>query len=472
MKPATALVGTVVDEKLHLGRLIASGGMAAVFEATHLNLRARVAVKVLRPGPEFGEAKRLRRFVREARIAARLSTSHAVRVFDVAKSQDGMAYMVMEYLVGETLADLLERERQLPVPNAVEYVLQTGEALAQMHAAGMVHRDVKPSNLFLVREPNGTECVKLLDFGIAAWEDADEEGVTLTHTEVALGTPRYMAPEQIRSSKHVDARADVWSLGVTLYELLTGEPPFDARNVAVLTHQILHEDPRPIRELRPEVPHALAEAIHQCLDKDPAERPASIAALGAAIASFRVNFVPLAREGESIADTEVRPRSASDLALRTTTNALMTPMLAKLEAYLHRLRISRGEWAEWLVRAPRTPREQLVRFGAVALVVVSAVLVLRAGLRNATPLDAVSAPGIEATDDKGEATGVPATIELPVEAEATGEVTPASGATRDALRPSKSPKGAKGRGKGPLTPSAVARRAGDAVDTDGDNPVE
>jgi len=274
------LVGTVLDGRFQVEKTLASGASGDVYEAAHLALGHRVAIKILRPGiPETADIRR-KRFLREARVAARIRSDHVVRVFDFVAPEEGPTYIVMELLHGETLAERLGRSGPLPCTDAVDFVVQAAKPLAQMHEEGIVHRDVKPSNLFLERDADGKERIKLLDFGVAAFQaPVARPDSSLTWSEMIVGTPRYMAPEQIVSSKQVDARADVWALGVTLYELLSGVPPFDGTTVLAVLNQIEHQQPAPLTERRPDVPAELAALVHRCLAKDPALRPADARAL-------------------------------------------------------------------------------------------------------------------------------------------------------------------------------------------------
>ncbi len=239
MTPATDLVGSVLDGKLRIEGLLASGAAGDVYKALHLGLGTHVAVKVLRPGGGETADIRERRFLREARVAARLRSPHVVRVFDIVAGSGDLAYIVMELLEGETLDQRVQRDGPLPVCEAVEFIRQAALALGEMHDAGIVHRDVKPSNLFLEQAADGTgkANVKLLDFGVAALRQPVSRDSELTFSEAFIGTPRYMAPEQVRSSKSVDARADVWALAVTLHELLAGSPPFDGLTVMAVLNQ-------------------------------------------------------------------------------------------------------------------------------------------------------------------------------------------------------------------------------------------
>jgi serine/threonine-protein kinase len=293
---ASDLVGTVLDGKFEIEKALASGASGDVYEAMHLALGARVAVKVLRPGvPETADIRR-KRFMREARVAARLKSDHVVRVYDIVAREQGPTYIVMELLQGETLADRVRRSGAVSAAEAVDFVLQASKPLAEMHDEGIVHRDVKPSNLFLARDADGKERIKLLDFGVAAFRQPLRPDSSFTWSEAVVGTPKYMAPEQIVASKNVDARADVWALGVTLYELLAGMPPFDGQTVLAVLNQIEHQEPRPLAESRPGVPPALAAVVQACLAKEPDRRPSNARAFAQALASVgRGSASPLRR---------------------------------------------------------------------------------------------------------------------------------------------------------------------------------
>jgi serine/threonine-protein kinase len=283
----TPLVGSVLDGKFQIEKPLASGAAGDVYEALHLGLRTRVAVKVLRPGPPETAEIRRKRFMREARVAARIRSDHVVRVFDIVAPEHGPTYIVMELLHGETLAQRIRRVGALPSIEAVDYIVQAAKPLGEMHDTGIVHRDVKPSNLFLARDADGRERIKLLDFGVAAFQQPiarSESSITLS--EVIVGTPRYMAPEQVRSSKHIDARVDVWALGVTLYELLVGTPPFEGQTVLAVLNQIENQEPWRLSERRPELPAPLVALVHDCLAKEPSRRPESARAVAEALAPF------------------------------------------------------------------------------------------------------------------------------------------------------------------------------------------
>ncbi|WP_437993366.1 protein kinase domain-containing protein [Sorangium sp. So ce145] len=273
-------VGDVVGGKYRVERVLGRGGMGIVVAAHHLSLRHRVALKFLLPEGRTTPGA-TERFFREAQAAAAIASEHIARVIDVGQTDDDLPYFVMEYLNGIDLEALLESRGPLPVEQAVSYVIEACEALAEAHSLGIVHRDLKPGNLFLASRKDGSTLIKVLDFGISK---ASEEGVLglnaqLTASAVVLGSPRYMSPEHIRSTRTVDARSDIWALGMTLYQLLTGRLPFETESVSALFVSIVTDAPVPPRSHRPEIPLALEWVILMCLEKDPARRPQTIAEL-------------------------------------------------------------------------------------------------------------------------------------------------------------------------------------------------
>lgn len=281
-------VGDVLADKYRVERIIGVGGMGVVAEVSHLELEQRYAIKFMLPEiAKFGEA--VERFMREARAAARLKSEHVGRIFDVGRLESGAPYMVMELLGGVDLEELLEKSGRLPIESAVSYVLQACVALAEAHVAGIVHRDLKPANLFLSSRPDGSPIVKVLDFGVSKVKRApgnQNYATSLTATSTMLGSPTYMAPEQMRSSKSVDARADVWALGVSLFQLLAGRPPFVADALPVLCLEICNDPAPSLVAFRPDVPPALEDAILQCLEKDPDRRPSTVADLALSLWPF------------------------------------------------------------------------------------------------------------------------------------------------------------------------------------------
>ena len=279
---ARVAIGTLIAEKYRVERLVGEGGMGYVVAARHTSLGELYAIKLL---PHAADETLRKRFLREAQAAGRITSAHIAKVYDVGETADGTAYMVMELLAGEDLDVKLQRDGAFGVETAVDFIVQACEALAEAHDLGIVHRDVKPSNLFLTTSRSGRPMVKLLDFGISKGDAKGEQRVTkLTRADSVLGSPQFMAPEQLVSSSDVDARADIWSLGVTLFELLTTEAPFDGDTMADLYAAILRNEPRPLTSVRPDLPVDLERVVNRCLEKDAYDRYESVAELVQALA--------------------------------------------------------------------------------------------------------------------------------------------------------------------------------------------
>jgi serine/threonine-protein kinase len=279
-------VGDVIADKYRVDAVIGVGGMGVVLAVTHLQLQEPYAIKFLLPKTAL-DLEVVARFIREARAAVRIKSEHIARVSDVGQREDGVPYIVMEHLVGQDLGAVVAERGPLPISEAVEYVLQACEGIAEAHALGIVHRDLKPANLFLTRRSDGLPFVKVLDFGISKIQDADAKSPTLTDTKSVFGSPAYMSPEQIRSAKNVDARTDVWALGVILHELLTGRMPFLGDTAAALLAAISADEPEPVRVRRPDVSPELEDVVRRCLVKSPDARVASVADLAAALDPFK-----------------------------------------------------------------------------------------------------------------------------------------------------------------------------------------
>jgi serine/threonine-protein kinase len=272
-------VGSVLGGKYRVGRPLGSGAMGVIVEAMHLQLGTNVAVKVLRKS--YAEkADVAERFLREARAAAQLRNEHICRVHDYGTLDDGTPFMVMELLEGRDLGTLVDYEGPLPAELVAHCIVQTCEGIAEPHARGMVHRDLKPTNLYLERKADGSPFIKILDFGIAKFESVDFK---LTETTSVVGSPAYMAPEQLRSAKNVDTRTDIWALGVVMYELLTEKQPFTGESMTDLALCISTEPPLPLPET---VAPELAAIVMRCLEKDPAKRFQDVAALAETLAPF------------------------------------------------------------------------------------------------------------------------------------------------------------------------------------------
>lgn len=279
--------GRVVDDKYRIRRVIGRGGMSVVVEADHLLLGHRVAIKFLRTDVARALAAEPR-FFREARLAARLLSKHTCRVSDIGIWESG-PYLVLELLDGRTLNQELRERKVLPTTDACEIILQACDALAEAHALGIVHRDVKPGNFFLCANELSQIQVKVLDFGVAKIPEAvvtrNGEG-SLTDGNTLIGTPSYISPEQLQNSKVVDARSDIWALGVILYEMLAGHPPFRDAWVPRMLVKIAKEPHVPIREIRPNIPPVIDHVIERCLSKNPTDRYASAADLGLALSDM------------------------------------------------------------------------------------------------------------------------------------------------------------------------------------------
>jgi serine/threonine-protein kinase len=276
-------IGEVLAGKYRVERVLGTGGMGVVVAARHLELGQRVALKLLLP-EGLDDAATVERFAREARAAARLESEHAVRVLDVGRLKDGAPFLVMEYLDGEDLGALLDRVGRVEISEAVDLVLQAMEAIAEAHGIGIVHRDIKPRNLFLTRRRDGRRIVKVLDFGLAKVLRTNDPKLTATST--VMGSPQYMSPEQMKGAGDVGLATDVWSLGVCLYELIAGRVPFDGATMPELFAAVLTDAPAPLEAVRPDVPVELARAVHRCLEKDAKLRTESVAELARAIEPF------------------------------------------------------------------------------------------------------------------------------------------------------------------------------------------
>jgi serine/threonine protein kinase len=258
--------------------------MGIVVRATHLQLGEAVALKFLH-GHVAQDADHVQRFLREARAAVRIKSEHVARVMDVGTLPSGAPFIVMELLVGEDLHRVTCQRGPLPVAEAVEYVLQACRAIAEAHQLGIVHRDLKPANLFLTRRADGTPLIKVLDFGISKSMEGSDQ--SLTATGDALGSPPYMAPEQIRDARLVDGRTDIWALGSVLYTLLAGRPAFLAPNSAGTLAKIMADPVPSLRDARPDVPAQLEAIVLSCLEKSPEQRLQRVEQLAAALSSVR-----------------------------------------------------------------------------------------------------------------------------------------------------------------------------------------
>jgi serine/threonine-protein kinase len=286
--------GQIVADKYRIDGVLGWGGMGVVVRATHVELDQKVAIKMLRDTSPDG----LRRFEREAKLLVRLKSPNVARVYDVGRLDDNTPYIVMEYLEGKDLRAILEERKQLPLEESVDLMLEAMCALAEAHHMGMVHRDLKPANLFLARGPGGTTLVKVLDFGVSK---AKGEGDTMTDEGVALGSPGYMAPEQIESSRDTDLRADLFSIGAILYRLVGGERPFKGDDFITVFATMATNPAPPLDRVVSRVPEEFAAIVAKCLARDRADRWPSAAPLAVALSPY----------------ASVRGRAAVEQILRT-----------------------------------------------------------------------------------------------------------------------------------------------------------
>jgi serine/threonine-protein kinase len=308
--------GQILGGKYRVDRVLGAGGMGMVVAATHLQLDERIAIKFLLP-EALRNPEAVARFGREAKAAVKIRGEHVARVIDVGSFENGAPYMVMEYLEGRDLSALIRERGSVDPAYAVDAVLQACEALAEAHVLGIVHRDLKPANLFMTRRPDGTPCVKVLDFGISKLTNPGMDA-GMTKTTAIMGSPLYMSPEQMTASRQVDARSDIWAIGVVLYELLTGRVPFSAETLPEICGLILTMPPAAIRDFSPSVPEGLQAVVLRCLEKDRERRFSNVSHLAQALAPYGSRAT--SRSVERIARIMGSP-NAADLAPESVAGA-------------------------------------------------------------------------------------------------------------------------------------------------------
>jgi serine/threonine protein kinase len=454
-------IGDVVNDKYLVERVLGEGGAGVVVAATNLDLDEPVALKFLKPEMcDRGEV--VTRFAREAKAAASIKSEHVAKVLDVGQTADGAPFIVMEYLDGEDLFRLVRAQGPLAIADATEWVMQACEALAVAHARGIVHRDVKPENLFLVRaDHGGLPTVKVLDFGISKSALTGAFGVDAAafRTSHQVGTPAYMSPEQVRSAAEVDARSDIFSLGLVLYELLTGRHAFFAKTVPEMCAAILEQTPRAVDAIRPEVPRALARVVERCLAKRPEDRFADVASLAAALLPFapprarisveRASAMRKSSEPDAVDATRAgRPSDPSDsaqlpLAAVRTFQGVAPPRgrgVPLVWAFAALLTITLVAFLAWPDRSARTPSAQSAA---------------------AAPPKATTNAASSATANDRPATGAPTPMSTPAASASAPPSTASAGATaRSDAGPSPSarPSSAAARAKGG---AAKSREGGD-----------
>jgi serine/threonine-protein kinase len=440
LSPGTVPItpGEVLDGKYRVDQVLGVGGMGIVVAATHLQLGTRVALKFM-----LAEGLKLpglvERFSREARAAVRLKSDHVARVLDVGTLSSGSPYMVMEYLEGSDLGSIVESRGPMPVDVAVDCVLQACDAVAEAHSLGIVHRDLKPRNLFLTQRNDGRALVKVLDFGIS--KDRTGADLGLTRTTEVIGSPNYMSPEQLRSTRAADERSDIWALGVILYELLTGRVPFVAESITQLTAMVLTEPPRPIAQLRPDLPRDLARAVERCLEKEPEKRFVSVAQLAAALEKFA-------------------PADTQQLASRIARIASgVRPSQEPSHSSSARIAVAGSTSVSWAGKTElASSRGKAIAFVSVAALVLGAgavvggVALLRS--RRPAPAAVVEAPTATAHSVTGGPTAAPEPAATLAPLAAASTPLPASAPTEAHAAPSASamPHSPQGNPRGPAVP--------------------
>jgi serine/threonine-protein kinase len=316
--------GETIAQKYQVEKVIGEGGMGLVVSAFHVGLHQRVAIKFLH-ADAVDQGGASERFRREARAAAKIRSEHVCRVLDVGTLENGIPYMVMEYLEGHDLAMELDQKGKLAPAEAIDYILQACEALAEAHVAGIVHRDLKPANLFLSQRPDGSRAIKVLDFGVSKSRTDSGISLALTKTASLIGSPIYMSPEQLESAKDVDARTDIWALGCILYELVTGRTPFNGETIPQLVNSVLYSEPPTFEALGLSVPMGFDAVVRHALAKDRDQRFASIA-------EFTQELAPLAPAHAAISVDRVarvlQPGARAASAVPGATPAAGTPTTA------------------------------------------------------------------------------------------------------------------------------------------------
>ena len=398
--------GDVLAGKYRVERVLGVGGMGVVVAAHHIQLDEKVALKFL-VREAASDPNACARFAREARMAVKIKNEHVARVSDVGELESGSPYMVMEYLEGEDLSAWVKQRGRIPVDQATDFVLQACVAVADAHALGIVHRDLKPANLFCVMRSDAQLTIKVLDFGISKLTEqlGGASGSAMTKTSTVMGTPLYMAPVQMRSAKAVDARSDIWSLGVILFELITGRSPFCADSVMELALKVADDPPPPLRTLLPDAPEGLERVLLRCLEKEPDRRYPNVGELAIAL-------LPFGQE-RSKASVDRISRIISAAGLSTSGRLPEIPLVASAPTLSLDVMVTGpvlGQSTAGVVSAPAKPSRSylpIVTVVVAGIVAVVALLTLggkgreepRAVANAATVASAPSAPAFSAPVD-------------------------------------------------------------------------
>ncbi len=419
--------GSLFAGRYRIESLLGEGGMGYVLGARDESTaaRERVALKLLLPEHSMNRTT-VARFLREMRASHRILSEHVARVLH-AGDDGGTLYIVMEYLEGSDLAALLEREGSFTVPRAVDTILQACEALAEAHAAGTIHRDLKPANLFVTRSADGRECVKVLDFGIS--RIIEPANVALTTTTAAAGTPLYMSPEQLRSMRDVDARTDIWAIGVVMFELLAARPPFLANSVAEIGAQVLTGSAPDVRSFARNIPERMAVAIARCLRREVDERFPSLSELADAIAPFGTSAAAesRARIVRTLAGV-TRPRAVEPPPVPPLPSDPVIGPLALAQTMPDAQRTTGPQWRDSAgsLPSPSPRRRWLVGLGGIVFGAMAFVAVFTRG--SSGPRSTTDAP----TATAAIRAPTPADVVLPVDAGVVTAIPSAEAAPPDA----------------------------------------
>jgi hypothetical protein len=415
--------GDIIAGKYRVDRILGIGGMGVVVAAHHLDLDERCALKFLLP-LALGNPQAVARFVREARAAVKIKSEHVARVSDVGTLENGSPYMVMEYLDGEDLDTWLQKRGALPIEQAVEFVLQACEAIADAHALGIIHRDLKPANLFCIERSDGGLCIKVLDFGISKVTGPGDPSQNMTRTTAFLGSPLYMSPEQMKSSRDVDARTDLWSLGVILFELLTGRVPYMADNPTELVFKVATESAPLVRSVRADVPAGLERVIATCLEREPVKRFQTVGDLAVALAEFAPAH---ARASVDRVVGTLRKAGGGRASLSAgETSRLATPSVAASVAAGGSPAAPAATAAAWgqTGSEPKSNRAPRVALGAALTVAVAAALGGAAILRSQAHASVTTASSAAPVEGATAAPEAP----LPTPSSAVASATPVASA--------------------------------------------
>lgn len=392
MNESLTTPGTLLMGKYRIEKVLGQGAMGVVVAATHLGFGTRVAMKFMLPG-KGTSPERHERFLQEARIAARLTSAHAGKVLDVGTmdvSGTATPYLVMEYLEGKDLDAVLDEGGVLPFSLAVGYILQVCEAVAEAHRAGIVHRDLKPANLFLTRFADGSPCVKVLDFGVSK---LIEPGANLTHETAVLGSPLYMSPEQMEASKDVDARSDVWALGIVLYQLVANLTPFHGEGIQQVCTRVFFSEPTPLATFRAGAPPGFEAVLLRCFEKHREQRFQNVAELAAALVPFApARAVVHAERAAGILGLNIKPAHETFLLPREVPvpeAPAAPPTVSRWAPAVSEVALP--DAAPRAVPSRRKPLVALGIGGVVLVVSIAGVALSRATTRPAQPSPALPA---------------------------------------------------------------------------------